>query len=152
MDLSPLAGERSISCSSRSQRARSECARAVPRPVRGASCAPAFLDVEHWNPVSMQLWRLASWDGTAYRLVHPQRSGVAVELEPGGQVGADEPIHSLHYVHPLEDLVGGLCDSGFAVVGSVSVEHGDPSATPGSDEHQRRLRAAVPAAARAPAA
>ena len=93
-------------------------------------------DIEHWNPTSMQLWRLGEWDGTAYRLVHPQGSGVPVRWNLADEVGADHAIHSVHFIHPLEELVGGLCDNGFEVVGFRERLHGDIDAAPGSEEHR----------------
>jgi GT2 family glycosyltransferase/SAM-dependent methyltransferase len=93
-------------------------------------------DVEHWNPVSMQLWRLGEWDGRAYRLVSPQRSGVAVPWDLSEELETDDEVQSWHYIHPLEDLIGGLCDSGFAIARFAERTHGDFEATPGSEEHR----------------
>jgi GT2 family glycosyltransferase/SAM-dependent methyltransferase len=92
-------------------------------------------DVEHWNPTSMQLWQLGRWDGRAYRLVHPQRSGVPVRWNFDAAVGADGPVYSLHYIHPLEKLLGVLCETGFVIERFGERTNGDPRAQPGSEEH-----------------
>jgi SAM-dependent methyltransferase len=88
--------------------------------------------IEHWNPSQMQLsWEDRLWHGGAYRLVHPQSSGHPV---PWWADGADRPT-CLHYIHPLEHLIGGLCDVGFVIVRFAERSDGDLSARPGTRPH-----------------
>ena len=93
-------------------------------------------DVEHWNPVSMQLWRLGEWDGRSYRLTKPQRSGVPVRWDVAAELGAAEAVDSIHYIHPLGNLVGGLCATGFTIIGFAERTRGDTDAPPGTEEHR----------------
>jgi SAM-dependent methyltransferase len=108
-----------------------------------ATLAPdgAYL-VEHWNPVYVQMPETGEWDGTAYRIVHPQRRGHPVHQTVWEVQDVDVPALTWLYVHPLEDLIGGLCDAGFAIRRFAETSAGDLDAEPGSSEH---LAAYLPA-------
>ena len=89
--------------------------------------------VEHWNPVQIQLAEGGAWSGRDYRIVHPQRSDRPVVWS--GQARAEGTPTCWHYVHPLHDLIGGLCDAGFEVLRCEESVAGDPAAEPGSQQH-----------------
>ena len=90
--------------------------------------------VEHWNPAQIQLAEGGAWSGEGYRIVHPQRSDRPV-VWSGTQAGPEEPPTCWHYVHPLHDLIGGLCDAGFEILRFEESGAGDPAAEPGSQQH-----------------
>jgi SAM-dependent methyltransferase len=90
--------------------------------------------VEHWNPLHIQLEGLGTWDGSSYRIIHPQDSRTPVAyLTPSGE--EDEPRVLWHFVHSVGDLVGGLLDAGFAIRRFAQSSHDDPDALPGSPSH-----------------
>jgi|SRR5271166_439509 len=102
-----------------------------------------YYRVEHWNPVHIQLANRRTWDGGAYRIARPQvagqpvRSAIAWDEETGKSSGT-----CWHYIHPLADLVGGLCDSGFVILRFAESTNKNEAAAPGSHEH---LAAFLPA-------
>ena len=102
-----------------------------------------YYRVEHWNPYQMQLDPAAPWDGQGYRLVEPQGTREPVPLtwllrSPNGQ----KQVETLcHYIHPLHDMIGGLCDAGFKILRYGERLRGRPDAAVGSYPH---LRAHVP--------
>jgi SAM-dependent methyltransferase len=84
--------------------------------------------VVHWNPAQMQLADDGAWDGTGYRVVRPHARGPAADWT--------SPVaHVLHYIHPLADLLGGLCDNGFAIRRYTEWSPPADSAVPASLEH-----------------
>ena len=93
---------------------------------------------EHWNPVEMQLDPETAWDGLAYRLSIPQRAGPLPA--PAGSTARTAVCW--HYIHSLEDLVGGICDAGFAIRRLRERPGADLGAVPGTRAH---LGAYVPA-------
>jgi SAM-dependent methyltransferase len=100
-----------------------------------------YYRVEHWNPVYMQLSERETWNGHAYQLVHPQ---VGRQPVPWQRWDADGPTCGptcWHFVHPLGDLIGGLCDAGFAIVRFAERGKRNAAAKGGSEEH---LAAFVP--------
>jgi SAM-dependent methyltransferase len=97
-----------------------------------------YYRVEHWNPYQMQMDPGGAWDGVGYRLVEPQGSE-PVPL-PWTLTTADgqRRFETLcHYIHPLHDLIGGLCDAGFAILRYAERLRGDVSARPGTYPHLR---------------
>ncbi|MGC1788891.1 MAG: class I SAM-dependent methyltransferase [Terriglobales bacterium] len=95
-----------------------------------------YYRVEHWNPVHVQLAQQHAWDGKAYRVVRPQTPGkpVAAAMAWDEKTGATS-ITCWHYVHPLNDLIGGLCEAGFAVLRFAESGEADASAEPGTHTH-----------------
>ena len=91
--------------------------------------------VDHWNPVHLQLSDSRPWDGNAYRISRTQSSGEPV----GWAVASDErsggAIDCWHYFHPLDHLIGGLCDAGFTVLQFAERGAADLSAEPGTHLH-----------------
>lgn len=86
---------------------------------------------EHWNPVEMQLDDTLAWDGTAYRLSRPQ--GVGPVPAPAGST--HENAVCWHYIHRLDDLLGGLCAAGLMIAGFAERPGADRSAPPASRPH-----------------
>jgi UDP:flavonoid glycosyltransferase YjiC (YdhE family)/SAM-dependent methyltransferase len=85
--------------------------------------------VEHWNPVRMQVEDLGRWSPYGYRLIRRQAGVGPIRFD-------DLPGSCVHFIHPLDRLIGSLMDAGFVVVGFAERRFGDASASPGSDEHQ----------------
>jgi SAM-dependent methyltransferase len=90
--------------------------------------------VEHWNPVHMQLDDEGSWDD-GYRITRPQRSSAPVPWACADADGSSDTASCWHYIHPLKELLGALCDVGFAIRGYRERGGGDPAAPPGTPEH-----------------
>jgi SAM-dependent methyltransferase len=109
--------------------------RRLYREVARALRPGGYYYVVHWNPVYTQLPELGEWDGEAYRIVHPQQPGVVVPQTRWRVNEQDFPITSWEYIHPLDDLLGGLCDAGFVIVHFAETSRGDLSAAPGSPAH-----------------
>jgi hypothetical protein len=101
--------------------------REVARVVRPGG----FYRVEHWTLLHVQLADDVPWDGQAYRVARPQRPGRPLPWRHGD----DGQATCWHYIHPLDDLIGGLCAAGFVVLGFAETRPGDLSAEPGSHAH-----------------
>jgi SAM-dependent methyltransferase len=91
-----------------------------------------WYDVEHWNPVHVQLAGLGAWRDGAYVIERPQLAGVPVPWLSADE-GAD--VVCWHYVHPLDALVGGLCRTGFRILKVAERTRGDETAAPGTVDH-----------------
>jgi SAM-dependent methyltransferase len=91
--------------------------------------------VQHWNPVHLQLGDAPVGDG-AYRLVRPQRPAGPIPWMAPGEHGPIPASLCWHYIHPLDDLIGGLTRTGFTIERFAELGAGDPDAEPGSDEHR----------------
>lgn len=90
--------------------------------------------VEHWNPVHIQLAPVGAWDGEAYRLLYRQQPQHPVPWHVLSDDGS-EIASCWHYIHPLHDLIGGLCDAGFRVERFAETAEWDPLAEAGSPAH-----------------
>jgi SAM-dependent methyltransferase len=92
--------------------------------------------VDHWNPVHVQLAADSPWDGSAYRVARPQVSGTPVQTDMAWNEGTGvATVSCWHYIHPLNDLIGGLCDAGFTVLRFAEWGEADCSAEPGTHSH-----------------
>jgi SAM-dependent methyltransferase len=109
---------------------------ALYQQVRRVLRPGGWYDVEHWNPVHIQL---RGWTNDSYLLERPQQPSVPVPWHPAAP--ADSTVVCWHYIHSLDQLVGGLCRTGFRVCKLAERTHGDRCAAPGSDDH---LAAHVP--------
>ena len=136
LDLSPLAGRRFDVVHQPISACYVPSVERLYRQVAGVLRPGGWYDVEHWNPVHVQLTGLGTWDG-AYTVARPQAPGTRVPWVPGDSSG----VVCWHYVHRLEDLIGGLCRTGFTVHRVAERAYGDAGAPPGSHEH---LAAYVP--------
>jgi SAM-dependent methyltransferase len=85
---------------------------------------------EHWNPVQMQLAEDRRWDGRAYRI--SERQGTGPHPWPPGSL--DDAV-CWHYIHTLDELLGGLCAAGFAIIRFGEWGQEQPNAVPGTQEH-----------------
>jgi SAM-dependent methyltransferase len=99
-----------------------------------------YYRVEHWSPIHLQLPQYGAWDGAAYRIVHPQVTGRPVQWRLWQDDGTEDPT-CWHYIHPLDHLIGGLCEAGFSIDHFDEQQGGDLGAEPGSSAH---LAAFVP--------
>jgi hypothetical protein len=104
--------------------------------------AGGYYRVTHWNPLYTQMPEKGEWDGTAYRLVHPQSLRGTPIPQSFWMIGEREVAGTRwEFIHPLDELIGGLCDAGFAITRFREPERGDPNAPPASYAH---LAAYVP--------
>jgi SAM-dependent methyltransferase len=107
---------------------------ALYREVAAVLKPGGWYDVEHWNPVHVQLEAGNGWDGEGYVVSRPQGS-----VDPVVWTGADDrpgqPTRCWHYPHRLHDLIGGFGRNDLAIHRLVEYPPGDANAPPGSDEH-----------------
>jgi SAM-dependent methyltransferase len=104
------------------------------RQVATVTGAGGYYTVVHWTPGQLQLDAEAPWDGAAYRVVRPVWSEEPMPWL-SDEAWNGERATCLHYSHSYGELVGGLCDAGFDIVGLREPEVGDPEATPNSESH-----------------
>lgn len=90
--------------------------------------------VEHWSPAHAQLAPHGAWDGEAYRLLYPQQPRQPVPWRSPGEAEGSA-ASCWHYIHPLHDLIGGLCDAGFRIERFAETAEPDPLAAPDSPAH-----------------
>ena len=95
----------------------------------------------HWNPVYLQMPEVGEWDGEAYRLVFPQDRAEPVPQTTWLIGDREVEISVESFIHSLSDLIGGLCDAGFAICRFREADRGHSSAAPASFDH---LSAYVP--------
>lgn len=104
----------------------------VYRQVARVSSQGALYISQHKQPVSLQADLLPSPRG--YLLHEPYyRTGplpAVVEGCPHRESG------TLEFLHRLEDLLGGLCRSGFVIEDLIEPRHADPRAEPGHFQHR----------------
>lgn len=89
----------------------------------------------HWNPVYLQMPEVGEWDGEGYRLVYPQDRAEAVPQTTWTIADREVEASVQSFIHPLSDLIGGLCEAGFAVRGFREADRGDSAAPPASFDH-----------------
>jgi SAM-dependent methyltransferase len=106
-------------------------ARQLYREVSKVLRREGLYRVEHWNPLHLQLAEHDSWNGRAYQIERPLETGVPIPWH-GPSFG--QPL-CLHFMHSLEDLIGGLCAAGFSIIDFYSRYAGNLDAPPGSHEH-----------------
>jgi len=105
---------------------------AVYREVGRVTVASGLYISQHKQPASLQAELLPSSRG--YLLTEPyHRSGPLPEAMAGCQ--HREP-GTLEFLHRWEDLLGGLCRSGFVIEDLVEPRHGNPLAGPGDFGHR----------------
>jgi hypothetical protein len=111
------------------------------RGVQRALVDGGLYRVEHWNPAHMRLWLGGQWHENGYTLAAtgaPTDPLVApVAFGPDGEV----LVSSTNFPHSLGDLLGRLCDTGFAIRRLAEDCGGDAAAPIGSEQ---RLAAFVP--------
>jgi SAM-dependent methyltransferase len=105
--------------------------RAVYREVARVTAAGGLYISQHKQPASLQADAGPSPRG--YELTELYyRSGPLPEVT--GSLHREEGTHE--FLHRWEDLVGGLCQSGFVIEDLVEPLHADPSAAPGTFKHR----------------
>jgi SAM-dependent methyltransferase len=109
--------------------------RRLYRVVRKVVRPGGFYWVEHWSPFQMQLAAIDRWDSQAYRLVEPQRSGKPIPWIVTCELSPKAPNICWHYVHSLNELIGGMCDAGFKILRFAEREQKNLNAEPGSEAH-----------------
>lgn len=106
---------------------------AVYRAVARVTVPGGLYISQHKQPVSLQAELQPSQRG--YALVEPYyRSG---PMPPGATSRLREP-GALEFLHRWEEIVGGLCRSGFVVEDLVEPCHAESEAEPGSFGHRSR--------------
>lgn len=134
LDLSPLEGRRFDLV----YQPVSACY--VPDLTRMYAGIPGVLNgrgtylTKQWAPSHLQLAPDLPWDGTAYRLQRPASDADPIVWQ-SPETWTGERATCVHFLHPLDELVGGICDAGFRIVGFRQPDEGDAAAEPGSDGH-----------------
>jgi SAM-dependent methyltransferase len=105
------------------------------REVFGVLGAGGQYRVEHWNPAHLQLSESCAWDGEAYRIAQPQTTAGPLPWVPQSGENGKAEVTCFHYLHPLDHLIGGLCDSGFAILRFAESGEANLSAEPGTYSH-----------------
>lgn len=107
--------------------------RSVYRGVAALLPSGGLYHVQHWNPVQMQIPHQEGWDGSAYGVTTPQRPRRPTLWDPDGASDI-----GLCYIHPLSELVGGLCESGFVVARFGEWSARGSAREPGTHAHLAR--------------
>lgn len=107
---------------------------ALYRQVARVLAPGGWYDVEHWNPVHVQLDGYGEWADGAYAISHPQGSAGPIPWTLAAD-DSEEPVVCWHYAHRLHDLIGGLCRAGFELNRLSERTHGERTAAPGTHEH-----------------
>jgi SAM-dependent methyltransferase len=141
VDLSPLAGRTFDLVYQPTSSCYVPDIRAVYREIAGVTRPGGHYVVQHWSPTHLQVADDVAWDGSAYRLDRPASTDEP-RLWLSEETWSGQRVSCLHFGHTLDELIGGLCDAGFDVVGFREPDVGDATAQPGSDEH---LAAYLPA-------
>lgn len=108
--------------------------RRLYREVHKVLRADGYYRVEHWNPVHFQLAD-PPWDGGAYRVDRPQTykeplPWLGLQKENTGGIPS---CH--HYIHPLQDLIGSMCDENFQIIRFAETGETNPNAAPCTFPH-----------------
>jgi hypothetical protein len=134
LDLSPLGGARFDLVYQPISACYIPDAAGMYRQVASVIDPSGLYFVKHWSPIQLQLALDRPWDGAAYRLDRP-----AFTNEPliwrSVETWSGERASCVHHAHPLDVLIGGICDAGFQIVGFRQPDAGDVTAEPGSDAH-----------------
>jgi len=104
----------------------------VYQQVARVTAAEGLYISQHKTPVNLQ----ASLDapGGSYRLEHPYYDKTPVP--PAQSPSRLREPGTLEFVHRWEEILGGLCRSGFAIEDAVEPFHGKPEELPGQFGHR----------------
>ncbi|MBI3875346.1 MAG: class I SAM-dependent methyltransferase [Verrucomicrobia bacterium] len=105
---------------------------AVYREVARVIAPGGLYIVQHKQPVSLQAE--AEPEGNSYKLVTPYYH--AGPLAPLVKESEHRETGTMEFLHRLEDLIGGLCRSGFVIEDFVEPRYSNPLAPPGSFGHR----------------
>jgi SAM-dependent methyltransferase len=86
---------------------------------------------QHKTPTNLQC--ATEFTSGGYNLQAPYYSGAALPAAPSSRF---REAGTLEFVHRWEELVGGLCRSGFTLEDLVEVQRGSADAAPGSFDHR----------------
>jgi SAM-dependent methyltransferase len=87
---------------------------------------------QHKQPINMQVEANPSAQGYVVREPY-YRSGPLPSVAPGSW---HREAGTLEFLHRWDQLLGGLCQSGFVIENVAEPRHGDPSAAPGTFPHR----------------
>jgi SAM-dependent methyltransferase len=107
--------------------------RAVYRAVARVTVPGGLYISQHKQPASLQAALHPSAGG--YELVEPYYRAGPLPAVSGSRHREEG---TLEFLHRWEDLVGGLCQSGFVVEDLVEPCHAEPQAVPGQFAHRSR--------------
>lgn len=105
---------------------------AVYLQVAQVSASGALYISQHKQPASLQGSSLPGPGG--YVMAHPYYRSTPLPPEINGVEHRE--AGALEFIHRWEDLVGGLCRSGFVIEDLVEPRHADAGAPPGSFAHR----------------
>ena len=103
--------------------------------VRSTLRAGGCYRVEHWNPFHAQLAQPDPWDGSAYRIAYPQGDGEPVPWHAYQEGTGEIAATCWHFIHSMDQLIGGLCDQGFHILHFREVATADSRAPPAEAAH-----------------
>ena len=105
---------------------------AVYRQVARVTAAGGLYISQHKQPATLQAEVLPSARG--YTLSEPYyRTGPLPPVMEGSQ---HREAGTIEFLHRWQELIGGLCRSGFVIEDLVEPRHGDPLAEPGTFKHR----------------
>ena len=105
---------------------------AVYREVARVTMPGGLYVSQHKQPATLQAEATGSARG--YTVTEPYyRTGALPEVIAGC---LHREAGTLEFLHRWQDLVGGLCRSGFVIEDLVEPRHGDPAAEPGTFKHR----------------
>jgi SAM-dependent methyltransferase len=104
----------------------------VYRQVARVTAVGGLYISQHKQPVSLQADAKPS--GHGYLLAQPYYRTGPLPPAPDGLLHRE--ADALEFLHRWEDLLGGLCRSGFAIEDLVEPRHAKPEAGPGSFAHR----------------
>lgn len=105
---------------------------AVYREVARVAAAGGLYISQHKQPAALQAEAVPSAKGLL--LTEPYyRTG---PLPPAGEGWHHREAGTVEFLHRWQELVGGLCRSGFVLEDLVEPRHGDPTAPPGTFRHR----------------
>ena len=94
---------------------------------------PAGLYVsQHKGPASLQAGLLPN-DRGRYELEHPQKPGLPL---PAAVPSRLREAGTREYLHPVADILGGICRAGFTIADVAEPDHAVPFAAAGSPGHR----------------
>jgi SAM-dependent methyltransferase len=102
--------------------------------IAAVTSTAGYYSVVHWAPGQLQVAREDPWDNTAYRVTSPTGSREPI-LWHSAVTWTGDRATCVHYAHTFGELVGGLCDAGFDIIGLREPVVGDIQAPPASESH-----------------
>jgi SAM-dependent methyltransferase len=104
----------------------------VYREVARVTATGGLYISQHKQPVNLQGETLSTRRG--YAITEPYYRNGALPQVPEGSIHRESG--TLEYLHRWDDLLGGLCRSGFVIEDVAEPRHGDGGAQPGTFRHR----------------